>query len=405
MEIVKGEVTTVIINPLLVVFISVLFMMLGNVITNKVKIFKKLCLPAPVIGGLVFAIINLLLHSFVGVEIELDDTILNFFTLIFFTTLGYAIDLSVLKKSGKLILIFFILTIVLTFIQNFVAVGISKATGLSPLVGLMAGSPSLVGGHSNAAAFGTIVEDMGHIGAVTFGMAASTYGLFAGVLLGNIALELIVKRNKLSTVAKDVDFGDDNDSKAPLMFNEGRFMKAMFTLVITMGVGLVLYVIWSQVFPNIQIAALIWGMIVAIFVKIGKDKKGKTMPVEEMQTIGKTFLAMLIAGTVAAMKLWQLAGMGIPLILILTANTIITFIFVITLTFRLCGKDYDAACIADGQFGFGMGSVIVSVANLDEVSKKYSSSKIAYFVVPIVGATLSNISNSLITTLFINIFG
>ncbi|MBQ6223418.1 MAG: hypothetical protein IJJ44_12470 [Solobacterium sp.] len=403
MDILKnGDITTVLLNAVFATFISVLFLLLGNVIYKKSSLIRKLCIPAPVVGGLVFAIINLLLHSFAGVEVEFDETIYNFFALLFFTTLGYAINLGVVKKAGKMILIFFITTVILTIVQNFVAVGISKATGISPLVGLMAGSPSLVGGHSNAAAFGAIAEEWGHEGAVTFGMAASTYGLIAGVMLGNLVAEVLIKRHNLSTVAQDMgDLADESDEKGH-MFSGNALTMAMMRLVLTTGVGLVLYVVWGALVPSVTITPLIWGLIVAVFVKIFDDKRGKKLPTVEMQALGKTFLAMFVAQAVASMKLWQLVGLALPLVLILVVNTIITFIFVIAITYRICGRNYDSACIADGQFGFGMGSVIVSVANLDEISKKYSTSKLAYFVVPIVGAMLSNISNALIVSTFMN---
>lgn len=402
MEIIPGDVKTVVLNAVFATFISVLFLMLGNAIYKKSSLIRRLCIPAPVVGGLVFAIINLLLHTFAKVEIEFDETIYNFFALLFFTTLGYAINLSVLKNAGKLILIFFITTVILTVVQNFVAIGISKATGISPLVGLMAGSPSLVGGHSNAAAFGSIAESWGHEGAVTFGMAASTYGLIAGVLLGNQVAEVLIKRHNLSTVAQDIDGLVDESDETNHPFSGNALTMAMMRLVVTTGVGLVMYVAWDALVPNVTITPLIWGLVVGVIVKIIDDKRGKKLPTVEMQALGKTFLAMFVAQAVASMKLWQLAGLALPLILILAANTVITFLFVIAITYRICGRNYDSACIADGQFGFGMGSVIVSVANLDEISKKYSVSKLAYFVVPIVGAMLSNISNALIVSTFMN---
>ena len=402
MEIIPGEIKTIVLNAVFATFISVLFLMLGNAIYKKSKFIRRLCIPAPVVGGLIFAVINLLLHSFAKIEIEFDETIYNFFALLFFTTLGYAINLNVLKKAGKLILIFFITTMILTIVQNFVAIGVSKATGISPLVGLMAGSPSLVGGHSNAAAFGSIAESWGHEGAVTFGMAASTYGLIAGVMFGNLVVETLIKRHKLATTAQDVEGLEDESDETNHRFSGNKLTAAMMRLVVTTGVGLVMYVAWGALVPSVTITPLIWGLVVGVIVKILADKRGKKLPTVEMQALGKTFLAMFVAQAVASMKLWQLADLALPLILILAVNTAITFLFVIAITYRICGKSYDSACIASGQFGFGMGSVIVSVANLDEISKKYTTSKLAYFVVPIVGAMLSNISNALIVSAFMN---
>ena len=400
----KGEIFLVSIDATLALMFGVILLFVGIAVNKRVAILRKFCIPPAVTGGLIFSIINLFLYKAGIVEFEFDDTLTMFFLGLFFTAVGFSAGLGVLKKSRKLVVILLLSTVVLTFGQDLIAVGLSKVMGIHPLLGLMAGSPALVGGHGNAAAFGKIAEGWGHSGAVVFGLAASTYGLIAGVIFGNPTAEWLIKRHKLPIVPDEIE-GFELDSKPKSHeFNPKAMQTAFFLIVLALGIGILLQFVWSNFFPNISIVSFVWGLAVSIIFRIVCDARKIKLPEVEIKTLETTFLALFVTLAVGTMQLWQLIDLALPLLVILVANTVFTLLFVVFVTYYLCGKNYDSACIASGQIGFGMGSAIVSLANIDGLSQKYVKSNVAFIIVPIVGALLSNITNAFIINAFMNFF-
>lgn len=391
-------------NALFSLFFSIVFLLVGAGITKKVAFLRKFCIPAPVTGGIVFSILHLILYKCGVAQIVLDETMEQFFLLMFFCAIGYSCNFKLVRKAGKLLLVFFGLTIVLTIGQNLLSVLFAKITGIHPVLGLMAGSAALVGGHGNALAFGKIAEEWGHTSAVTFGAAASTYGLVIAVVLGNVIAERLFKMHKLEIVPAEFDASEFQTEKKTHIFNGAAITNSFVILITTVGVGAIFYIVWKSLLPNVSIVAHVWALACGCVVRAFCDKKGKNLPLVEIESLQSTFLAMFVTLALMTMKLWQLVDLAIPLIVILAVNTIFTILFVMFVTYNLCGKNYDAACLASGMFGFGTGSAISSMANLEGLSSKYELSKIAYFIIPIVGAGLSNISNALLTNLFMAIF-
>lgn len=404
MTITKGEMLLVSVDPTLALMFGVILLFLGIAVNNKVAILRRFCIPAAVTGGLIFSFITLFLYKANILEFEFDDTLTMFFLALFFTSIGFSAGLGVLKKSGKLVIVVLVATIVLTIGQDLIAVGLAKVMGIHPLLGLMAGSPALVGGHGNAAAFGKIAESWGHSGAVAFGLAAATYGLIAGVICGNPTAEWLIKRHKLPIVTSEMK-GFELDSKPKSHeFNPKAMQVAFFLIVVALGIGILLQLVWSQFFPNISIVSFVWGLLAATIFRVVCDARGIKLPEVEIKTLESTFLALFVTLAVGSMQLWQLIDLALPLLVILVANTIFTLLFVVFITYNFCGRDYDSACIASGQLGYGMGSAITSLANMDGLSQKYVKSNVTYIIVPIVGALLSNLTNAFIVNAFMAFF-
>lgn len=397
-----GDIFVVSFNATVSLVVGILFLFLGMSINKRVGVLKKYCVPPPITGGIIFCVLHLILHSAGIVEFQFDGTLQTAFMNFFFAAIGFAAGLGVIKKAGKLIALFLLSTVILTIAQNLIAVGISHVMGISPLVGLMAGSPALVGGHGNAAAFGMIAEKWGHSGAVAVGLAAATYGIILGALLGNPAAEWLIKRHKLPTVPAEIEGLESSGTAKSAPFDPKGIQGAFFLIILALGCGYLAEWLWTKLFPGITIVSHVWGLFMGAVFRLVCDARKIRLPEREIETLGNTFLALFVTTAVCSINLWQLAGLALPVAAILLVNTIFTLLFVVFVTFPLCGRNFDAACIVSGQYGFGMGAVQASLANLDELSRKYAMSKIAYFVVPVVASLLSNFTNALIVNLFMS---
>ncbi len=400
----KGEVFLVSVNPTVALMFGVILLFAGLAVNKRVAILRKFCIPPAVTGGLIFSIIHLILYKAGVVEFQFDDTLTTLFLNLFFTAIGFSAGLGILKKSGKLVIMLLLSTVVLTIGQDLIAVGLSKVMGIHPILGLMAGSPALVGGHGNAVAFGKMAQGWGHNGAIVFGLAAATYGIIAGVLFGNSTTGWLIKRHKLPIVTAEMEGLEHNGESKSHEFNPRALQTAFFLIVLALGIGFLVQMVWGKFFPNISIVSFVWGLAVAVIFRLIFDARKIRLPEVEIKTLETTFLALFVALAVGTMPLWQLIDLALPLLAILAANTVFTLLFVVFVTYNLCGRNYDSACIASGQFGFGMGSAIVSMANIDELSKRYTMSNVAFIIVPIVGALFSNITNAFIVNMFMNVF-
>lgn len=404
------EVATIKIGMFQMLAIAVLVVYLGQFIRNKLPILKKYCIPSAVVGGTLVSIVTCVLYLTGIVQFEWENYSImnNFFYNIFFAASGTAASLALLKKGGKLVVIFSVLAALLAVLQNALALGVGTAMGMNPLTALMAGSTPLTGGHGNASSFGPIAAEMGGVGAVEVAVAAATFGLISGCLIGGPIGRHIITKFKLAKPG-EADPAELQEmgmtEKIKFAFSGESSMNAWFILLIACGVGQLLLQIRQAILPNLNIPIHVMCMLAGIIVRFVMDKTGTGS--EEMYThfesIGDICLAIFVSMAITTMKLWQLIDLALPLITILLLQLVLIYLFVRFITFNACGRDYDAAVIAVGHTGFGLGAVPVSMATMSSVCEEYRYSKIAYFVVPLIGGFISNLTNAVAITTFMNI--
>lgn len=393
--------------------LAVVLLLIGKLIRARVSFLRKYCIPDAVVGGLLFATLTFILYQADIVTFKFDGTLQTFFMNIFFTASGFEAGASLIKKSGGKLGIFIVLAALLAFLQNVLAVGLSGLVGVDPLIGLMTGSIPMTGGHGNAAAFAPLAEDMGVTGAVTVAVAAATFGLVAGSMVGGpTANRLITKHNlmakrKVQTTNGEIEVLEEETEEMPLLSGT-RISKAAFLVFIALGLGAYLADLFKVLLPNVTLPIHVMGMIGGAIVrnvydKIMKDENSTPLP--EISIIGDITLGLFVTMAVMTMKLWELTSLAIPLIILLFAQVLLIYIFVNLLTYTLMGKDYDAAVMTAGHIGFGMGAVPVSMANMKAVCEKYEYSKMAFIIVPVVGGMFSNFTNAAIITGFLNYLG
>lgn len=382
--------------------VAVVVLILGAFLKRKISFLEKFCIPAPVIGGLIFAIFTLICYSTGILEIDFDDTLKEVCMVFFFTSVGFQANLKVLKSGGKPLLIFLVLVIVLIITQNFTAIGLANLLGLDSLTGMATGSIPMVGGHGTAGAFGPVLEDFGISGATTVCTAAATFGLVAGSLMGGpIGNRLIKKHNLLETIKNDDDtLLVEEEEKHERHFS--MYAPAVFQLIIAVGIGTIfskLLSLTGMTFP-IYIGAMIAA---AIMRNIGEYTGKITIHMGEINDLGGICLSLFLGIAMITLKLWQLADLALPLVILLAGQVALMFLFSYIVVFNVMGRNYDAAVLVAGTCGFGMGATPNAMANMQAICEKYEPSVKAYLIIPIVGSLFADFLNSLTITFFINL--
>ena len=382
--------------------LSVVVLMRGQFLKQKINFLEKFCIPSPVVGGLIFSVLTCILYSTGVVEFTFDDTLREVCMVFFFTSVGFQANLKVLKSGGKALAIFLGLVIALIFMQNLLAVGVSHLIGLDSLVGLCTGSIPMVGGHGTAGAFGPVLEDFNVQGATTICTAAATFGLVAGSLIGGpIGKRLIEKKHLLDTIVTEDDSLLIEEEKKHER-HSNMYAAAVFQLILAVGLGTIISELLTK--TGLTFPIYIGAMIVAAIVRNVGEYSGKfDIYMGEINNLGGICLSLFLGIAMITLKLWQLAELALPLMILLGAQLLLIFLYTYFVVFRVMGKDYDAAVLAAGTCGFGMGATPNAMANMQVLCDRYAPSVKAYLLVPLIGSLFADFINSLVITLFINI--
>lgn len=382
--------------------VSVLVLILGQFLKKRINFLEKFCIPAPVIGGLLFAVLTCVCYSLGIAEFTFDDTLREVCMVFFFTSVGFQANLKVLKSGGKSLFIFLGLVVVLIVSQNFLALGVSKLLHLDPLVGLCTGSIPMVGGHGTAGAFGPVLEDFDVKGATTICTAAATFGLIAGSLIGGPIGKRLIDRKKLldTSVAEDDSILVEDEKKHERHTN--MYAAAVFQLIIAVGIGTIISELLTK--TGLTFPIYIGAMIAAAVIRNIGEYSGKfDIYMGEINNLGGICLSLFLGMAMITLKLWQLAELALPLIILLSAQLILMILFTYFVVFNVMGRDYDAAVLSAGTCGFGMGATPNAMANMQAICDRYVPSVKAYLIIPLIGSLFADFLNSLVITFFINI--
>jgi len=385
--------------------LAVLMLVIGRMLVDKIEFLRRYCIPAPVVGGLLFAILHVILRSAGIVEFNLDTTLQTVFMIAFFCSVGYMAAFGELKKGGIGVVKFLVLSVLMCCIQDLVGGFGAKLFGLNGKLGLTMGSIPLVGGHGTAGSFGPFLEDMGVANATTVAVAAATYGLIAGCVIGGpIAYSKIQKYNLKSsgvnlhgkTKPETVEVSVDPDTGA---LDEYNLMDAAIYIVIGVGLGTIVAVLLGKL---ITLPGYIGAMIVGAVIRNVQEVRGVKVPMPEMTAIGNICLSNFLGLAMINLKLWQLVSLALPMIVILVVQTVIMYFYASFVVFNVMGRDYDAATIASGFCGFGMGATPNAMANMQAITNRYGPAPVAFMIVPLVGSLFIDFFNAAIITAFTN---
>ena len=380
---------------------------LGAFLKSKIRVFQTYCIPSPVIGGIIFAICNLLLYQSGMLELTVDTTLQSVFMNLFFTSVGFTAGFSMLKKGGKALIVFLVAVALLIIVQDVAGALLCSVFELDPLLGLALGSMPLTGGHGTSTAFAPLLVDLGVENALTVAVAAATYGLVAGNVIGNPLAHRRIKKLHLSSqdasaVNEEALRELQKNTQGDARLDAGRGTLALSLLFVATGIGTLISMVFDLF--NITLASYVGAMIVGIIIRnvIG-TKFGLDLPIQEIDTIGNISLNIFLALAMMGLQLYQLADLAGPMVVILLIQTVLTGLFVYFVTFNMMGRDYDAAVLMTGHCGFAMGATPNAMANMDALTKTFGPSEKAYLIIPVCGGFFTDIINALLLTFFMNI--
>ncbi len=382
--------------------IAAVLLVVGEFIKKHVRLLTRYFIPGPVIGGLLFSLIALAGHASGSFTFEFYDNMRAFLMMVFFTTIGFSASFELLKKGGVAVAVFLLAAIGLVLIQNTLGAALASALGLHPLIGVAAGSVSLTGGVGTSAAFGPLMEQAGAAGALPVAIAAATYGLVAGCVVGGPLGSLLMRRYRLQGPA-----GQDGGPVEPIATapetteaTDKTVMYASILITLAIGTGTLL-VDWLKGL-GITLPSYLGPMLVAALMRNAIDLRNWPLPMRQFEVVGNVSLAFFLAMALMSMKLWEMAHVAGPLLVILLAQTAVMFAYAYWVTFRVMGKDYDAAVMASGHCGFGMGATPNAMANMQVFTSSHGPSVKAFFVIPLVGSLFIDFFNAVIITGFMN---
>lgn len=382
--------------------VAVLVLLLGNYLKKKIYFLQKFCIPAPVIGGLIFAIMTCICYVTGIAEFSFDDTLREVCMVFFFTSVGFQANLKVLKSGGKSLIVFLGLVIALIILQNLTAVGLAKLLNLNPLIGMCTGSIPMVGGHGTAGAFGPVLEDLNIKGATTICTAAATFDLIFGSLIGGpLGKRLIEKHSLLNTAANEDDSLLVEDEKKHER-HTNMYADAVFQLILAIGVGTIFTMLLTK--TGLTFPIYIGAMLAAALMRNICEYTGiATIHMGEINDLGGISLSLFLGMAMITLRLWELASLALPLVILLAAQVLLIIIFTYVIEFNIMGRDYDAAILVSGTCGFGTGATPNAMANMQAVCDQYVPSIKAYLLIPLVGSLFADFLNSLVITFFINL--
>lgn len=382
--------------------VAVLVLLLGNYLKKKIYFLQKFCIPAPVIGGLIFAIMTCICYVTGIAEFSFNDTLREVCMVFFFTSVGFQANLKVLKSGGKSLIVFLGLVIVLIILQNLTAVGLAKLLNLNPLIGMCTGSIPMVGGHGTAGAFGPVLEDLNIKGATTICTAAATFGLIFGSLIGGpLGKRLIEKHSLLNTAANEDDSLLVEDEKKHER-HTNMYADSVFQLILAIGVGTIFTMLLTK--TGLTFPIYIGAMLAAALMRNICEYTGiATIHMGEINDLGGISLSLFLGMAMITLRLWELASLALPLVILLAAQVLLIIIFTYVIEFNIMGRDYDAAILVSGTCGFATGATPNAMANMQAVCDQYVPSIKAYLLIPLVGSLFADFLNSLVITFFINL--
>ncbi|PRN04184.1 sodium/glutamate symporter [Pseudomonas sp. LLC-1] len=379
-----------------------LVLLLGRGLVARIGFLRAYNIPEPVAGGLVVALSLLALRSF-DVQVQFDTSLQAPLMLAFFATIGLSADFASLKKGGRVVAVFLLVVTGLLLVQNAMGIGLATALGLDPLMGLLAGSITLSGGHGTGAAWSaTFTEKFGLASASELALASATFGLVLGGLIGGPVARLLIKRVKTPGVEEEVPQlpkGFEQPDKERLI-TSFSFIETLALIAVSLLAGTLLNSLLKG--TAFELPTFVCVLFVGVLLRNGLSAFGFYHVFErEVSVLGNVSLSLFLAIALMSLKLWDLAALALPFFILLAAQTLVMALFAIFVTFRVMGRNYDAAVLAAGHCGFGLGATPTAIANMQAVTQRYGASHIAFLVVPMVGAFFIDIINVIVIKLYL----
>lgn len=400
-------------DAFLTIVVAVIVLMIGAVLVNKVGILKKYNIPEPVAGGLIAAIVTYILFKQFNITVNFNSTIQQIFMLMFFSSVGLSASLIKLKEGGKALILFLICVIIFVFVQNAVGVGLAKALGLDPLIGLITGSVTLTGGHGTAGAWGAIFEEQhGVNGAVVLGMASATFGLVIGGMMGGPVAKFLIRRYSLAeelALTTGRNEAPPASQTAPFEYPEKTRLIVADDAVKTLGmfaicISFAYFMTAVAKGQWFELPTFVWALMCGVVLRNTLEHLLKIEMFDRcIDVFGNASLSLFLSMALMSLQLWLLADLAGPLVVILLVQTLVLAVYMYFVTFNVMGKNYDAAVLCAGQCGVNLGATPTAIANIQAVTNTYGPSHKSFLIIPLTGAFFVDIVNAFVIQFSIGI--
>lgn len=397
--------------------LAVLVLLLGKFLVHRIRFLRDFNIPEPVAGGLVVAAVIYVLHATMEWSFGFETSLQTAFMLVFFSSIGLSANFAKLKQGGMGLVLFLGVIAAFILVQNAVGVGLASVLGLDPLVGLMAGSITLVGGHGTAGAWGSVMEQQhGLVGATTLGMACATFGLVIGGILGGPLAKRLITRHRLARPRSEADqlssshaavtemsdvVNFESPGKTPRLITADAAIETLALFAGCLAFGEFMTSLTKD--TAVQLPTFVWCLGGGVIIRNVLDYIfGFKVFDRAIDVFGNAALSIYLAIALLSLKLWELSDLAGSLMVILAAQTVVMALYAWFVTFRIMGKNYDASVLAAGHCGFGMGATPTAVANMQAITNQYGPSHKAFLIVPLVGAFFIDIINAFLIQGFIS---
>ena len=413
-------------NGYYTLILATLVLLLGRFLVKRIKFLADFNIPEPVAGGLVAALIVYMLNLILGWTFNFQKELQTACMLMFFASIGLSADFSRLRAGGKPLVIFLLIVSIFIVLQDTVGVLMAKLVGLTPLMGLVAGSITLTGGHGTAGAWGPVLESKyGVVGATTLGIACATYGLVAGGLVGGPVAKRLIRRlgreplaaptaqtdveklaSEQSLYSTQHDIDDDLAHKEVFEKPDNiRLITASSTIetLSLFAASLAFAGIMTEVSKGtwFELPTFVWALGGGVIIRnVLTTFFNFDMFDRAIDVFGNAALSLFLAMALLSLKLWELTDLAGPVMIILAVQTLVMIGYAYFVTSRLMGNDYDSAVLAAGHCGFGMGATPTAIANMQAITDRYGPSHKAFLIVPMVGAFFFDIVNATVLQVF-----
>nr|WP_293993193.1 sodium/glutamate symporter [uncultured Fusobacterium sp.] len=404
-EIIEG-VLNIKLNSTLTLALAAILLIIGYSIKKRISFLNKYCIPAPVVGGFLFMFITWLGHNGNIFKFTFENTFQSTFMLVFFTTVGLGASFSLLKKGGKLLIIYWLICGIISIFQNAIGITITKLTSLEAPYALLSSAISMIGGHGAALAYGTSFSNMGYESAPLVGAAAATFGLITAVLIGGpLGRKLIEKHNLSPDTSETLDNSISNiNADSVEKLSDLDIIKNVVSILVCMAIGSLISVQIGKLI-KMDFPAYVGAMFVAVLMRnINEKIKIYNFNFSLVDGIGNVMLNLYLSLALMTLKLWELSGLIGGVLLVVACQVIFMIIAAYFIVFKILGANYDAAVMCAGLCGHGLGATPSAIVNMTALNEKYGMSRKAMMIVPIVGAFLVDIIYQPTTIWFIKTF-
>lgn len=404
-------------NAYYTLILAIIVLLIGKFLVKKISFLRNYNIPEPVIGGLVAALIATVVNYFWGFSITTSTELQTSFMLIFFASIGLGANFHRLKEGGKSLVIFLLVVTGLMLIQNIVGLSLAKILGLDIFIGLIASSISLAGGHGTAGAWGSILETKYVVqGATAIGMAAATFGLVIGGIIGGPLAKFLIHRYNLVDKSTKIENKNEKNEKRIDEFVPFEYPKAVRLITVNSAISTLGLFAACLAFADFmanftkdtvfELPTFIWALFSGVILRNTLENIFKVNIFERaIDVFGNASLSLFLAMALLSLKLWLLSDLAGALTIILTVQVFVMILYAYFVTFRVMGKDYDASVLAAGHCGFGLGATPTAVANMQAITNMYGASNKAFLIVPLCAAFFMDLINATMIQTILKIFG